>query len=314
MDFYTLAGPMALGSRLRRLAERFTQDAEKIYRHYDVELDPRWFPVFYMLANKGCSGIGVLAEDVGQSHAAVSQVVKAMAKKGLVTVNKQAADGRVSEVSLTAKGQAQAANLAQQCEDVGAVVNSLLAKTQSQLWAELDTLEYELTKLSLFERVEDLLQTRQQSQLALVPFSGQYQEAFKALNVHWISQHWTLEPSDFKALDNPVENIIAKGGYIVMALYQGRAVGSCALIPLAGGDFELAKMAVDENMRGSGIGLMLGEHIIAKARQLGAKRLYLESNSLLVPAVNLYRKLGFTAVKGPASPYQRCNVQMEMLL
>ena len=40
--------------------------------------------------------------------------------------------------------------------------------------------------------------------------------------------------------------------------------------------------------------------------------MFLESNSVLKPALALYRKLGFVEVHGEASPYDRCNVQMEL--
>jgi len=73
-------------------------------------------------------------------------------------------------------------------------------------------------------------------------------------------------------------------------------------------------MAVTENARGKNIGRLLGEAVINKARQIGAKKIYLESNTVLEPAINLYRKLGFRKVTGPPSPYTRCNIQMELLL
>lgn len=78
--------------------------------------------------------------------------------------------------------------------------------------------------------------------------------------------------------------------------------------------YELAKMAVSDSAKGIGIGKRLGQHMIEKARSLGAKRVYLESNTVLEPAINLYHKLGFQRVSGQDSPYQRCNIQMELLL
>ena len=79
-------------------------------------------------------------------------------------------------------------------------------------------------------------------------------------------------------------------------------------------DFELAKMAVSPKFQGKGIGSVLGNAVIDKARDLGAKKIYLESNTVLGPAINLYRKLGFTKVTGVPSPYARCNIQMELAI
>ncbi|MGY0040069.1 GNAT family N-acetyltransferase [Pedobacter sp. NJ-S-72] len=54
--------------------------------------------------------------------------------------------------------------------------------------------------------------------------------------------------------------------------------------------------------------------IAQKAKELGAKKIYLESNTILKPAINLYHKLGFVKVAGRITPYERCNIQMELKL
>ena len=77
-------------------------------------------------------------------------------------------------------------------------------------------------------------------------------------------------------------------------------------------DFELAKMAVAPKAQGKKIGWLIGEAIKDKARSIGAKTLYLESNTLLTPAIHLYRKLGFMEVFGRDTPYERCNIQMAL--
>ncbi len=45
MDFDKI-GEMALGSRLRMLSVVVTKDAQLLYDLYDVNLKPKWFPVF----------------------------------------------------------------------------------------------------------------------------------------------------------------------------------------------------------------------------------------------------------------------------
>ena len=91
-------------------------------------------------------------------------------------------------------------------------------------------------------------------------------------------------------------------------------LGTCALIKLVARCYELAKMAVADSAKRRGIGWALGEAVIERARQLGASRLYLESNTVLEPAIELYRKLGFSPVPTQPSAYQRCNIQMELIL
>lgn len=152
--------------------------------------------------------------------------------------------------------------------------------------------------------------------IQIVPYKDEHQAAYKQLNVAWISKHFEMEESDFKALDNPKAYILDRGGCILIALYKGETVGTCALIPMENSvyDYELAKMTVSETTRGKGIGYLLGEAAIEKARELGATAIYLESNSVLKPALKLYQKLGFQEITGHETPYERCDVQMGLEL
>lgn len=50
------------------------------------------------------------------------------------------------------------------------------------------------------------------------------------------------------------------------------------------------------------------------AKELGASKIYLESNTILKPAIQLYQKLGFQKIVGRTTPYKRCNIQMELIL
>jgi GNAT superfamily N-acetyltransferase len=154
------------------------------------------------------------------------------------------------------------------------------------------------------------------NQIKLVQYLPIYREAFKALNERWISAYFTMEAADYKALDHVDEYIIQNGGHIIVALLDDVPVGVCALIKMNDQiyDFELAKMAVTPEAQGKRIGWLLGQAIIEKAKSLGAKALYLESNTILAPAIQLYRKLGFIEVFGRPTPYERCNIQMELTL
>lgn len=146
----------------------------------------------------------------------------------------------------------------------------------------------------------------------IVDYQPAYSQAFKALNEAWISQYFTLEESDHKALDHPEAYILANGGAILVALQAEVPVGVCALLKMNDDvyDYELAKMAVSPIAQGKKIGWLLGQAALAKAKSLGAKKIYLESNTLLKPAINLYHKLGFQEISGRATPYARCNIQM----
>lgn len=148
----------------------------------------------------------------------------------------------------------------------------------------------------------------------IVQYKPEHQPAFKRLNEEWITRWFKMEEADYRSLDRPQEYIIDRGGRILIAVDEGEVIGTCALLKMDEGTYELAKMTVSANARGKGIGLLLGQAAIDEAKGLSARRLYLESNTRLEPAISLYRKLGFKEVQGARSPYERCNIQMELVL
>jgi putative acetyltransferase len=141
--------------------------------------------------------------------------------------------------------------------------------------------------------------------------------AFRELNEAWVSHYFVMEDEDRAILNDPDGCILQRGGQIFMAFLEKRPVGSCALVFVAPGIFEVAKMAVAESQRGMGIGRQLLEHAIAEARAAGAKRLSLETNTKLQPAIRLYESVGFRHLppdRETHSAYARANVFMELEL
>lgn len=150
--------------------------------------------------------------------------------------------------------------------------------------------------------------------MEIVDYRPEHAEAFKALNEAWIGKYFVIEPKDREVLDDPDGQILAKGGRIFMALEAGEAVGCAALLKMADGGYEVAKMTVSETLRGSGLGRKLMQRCIDEGAKLGAHRLYLETNSSLAPALGLYRAMGFRHLAPAATAYARADVFMEKIL
>lgn len=150
--------------------------------------------------------------------------------------------------------------------------------------------------------------------IEIVNYQPNHALAFKELNEAWINQYFTMEESDRKMLNDPQGYIIDKGGAILIATLNKKPIGTCALIKMEDDVYELAKMAVAPEAQGKKIGWKIGLATIEKAKELNAKTVYLETNSKLKPAISLYYKLGFKDIEGYDSPYNRCNVQMELEL
>lgn len=313
MEFFNQVGKVAIGSRLRMLTEKISEDAAQIYKLYNIDMQPKWFPVFYVLSHGEEKTITAIAKEIGHSHPSVSKITAEMLQHGLIK-EKDSADARRNMVALSAKGKKIAKAIEEQYADVEQAIEELSAQTTHDLWKAIQEWEFLLERRSLLKRVHDQKKQRESSHVKIVAYTPEYQQAFRELNIEWISRWFKMEEADYKALDHPDTYILANGGYILVALYNNEPAGVCALIKMDDPeyDFELAKMAVSPAAQGKNIGWLLGNAIIEKARQSGATRLYLESNTVLKPAINLYHKLGFQKIAGRSTPYERCNIQMEL--
>lgn len=316
MNIFERTGKMALGSRLRLLTSRFTDDATKIYEIYNVaKFSPKWFPVFFVLSETEEITITEIAKEIGHSQPSVTKIVKEMIKAGLINDKLESDDKRRNVVALTDKGKTLAKKmLNEQCVDIDLAVESLLSEANHNLWEAVAEWEFLLEQKSLLKRVQEQKKLRESKDVKIVEYEPKYQSVFKALNEEWISTYFEMEETDYKSLDNPQEYILDKGGKILIALYKDEPLGVCALIKMndENYDFEMAKMAVSPKAQGKNIGWLLGQAIINSAKEMGASKLYLESNTILKPAINLYYKIGFERITGRPTPYKRANIQMEL--
>src|SRR5579862_1636882 len=89
--------------------------------------------------------------------------------------------------------------------------------------------------------------------IEIIDFEEKYAADFKNLNLEWLDKYNLTETHDLEVLNNPKQTIVDQGGYIYLALCNGRVVGSAALMKEDCDEYELAKMSVDPAFRGQGI-------------------------------------------------------------
>ena len=151
--------------------------------------------------------------------------------------------------------------------------------------------------------------------ITIVPFSENNKEYLKLLNYEWLEKYFFVEENDVLQLSNPQEEIIDKGGKIYFALLNNAVVGTSTLMKVSDNEYELAKMAVTEKVQGLGIGRILLEHCLQEAKNMGATKVSLFSNTKLSAAIRLYINYGFIQVDLPADiHYERANIKMEKKL
>lgn len=90
--------------------------------------------------------------------------------------------------------------------------------------------------------------------------------------------------------------------YYFIAMENEKIIGGIGLAEI---DFfddcaELQKLYLVDEMKGRGLGTKLIELVENKARELGYRRLYLETHTNLAAAIHLYEKCGYREIAKPA--------------
>jgi N-acetylglutamate synthase-like GNAT family acetyltransferase len=150
--------------------------------------------------------------------------------------------------------------------------------------------------------------------IEIIDYTDKYADDFKQLNLEWLNKYNLAESHDLKIINHPRETIIDRGGYVYLAKDGDKIVGTAGLANEGNSIFELVKMAVVPPYQGKGISKLLLEKCLNKAREQSAKKIFLYSNSQLIPAITLYKKYGFVHVDPSNSPLLTADIKMELSL
>jgi len=148
----------------------------------------------------------------------------------------------------------------------------------------------------------------------IIDYSDEYAYDFKQLNLEWLEKYNLTESHDLEIINDPQKTILSNGGYIYLAKENNRIIGTAGLAREERSVFELVKMSVSPAYRGKGIGKLLIEKCLNKARELNAQKIFLYSNSRLTTAIELYKKYGFIHIDASNSPLLTADVKMELNL
>ena len=153
------------------------------------------------------------------------------------------------------------------------------------------------------------------SSVTIEVFKEKYKLDFETLNLQWIKKYFKVEEEDSKILKNPESYVIDGGGQIFFAVKDGKAIGTAAMVLTKERIFELSKMAVDSSYQGLGIGRMLINECIDFAKRKKADEIFLITNDILLPALELYKSSGFVLDEDyDDNRYERGNTKMKLLL
>ena len=305
-------GVLGLGSRLKRLSDNLYRHIDEVYSSEKIIFQARNFPILQLLNENESMSVTELADMLGQTHPAISQMSKKLEQKGWLYHHSDKADERRRLLSITPAGFELFDLLAPIWSDLQTVLGRLMLTSGGNLLNSIELLERQLSQKNLVERMAELRKERIVNSIEIVHFEEEHAEQFYKLNRTWLEKYFYVEDIDHQILSKPKKYIVDPGGFILMARDKDKVIGTVALMATANQQLELSKMAVDQNYQGMGIGEKLVNAAIQQYQATEFKELVLESNRQLTPALNLYDKVGFVEIPSPheKSQYSRSDIYM----
>ena len=316
-DVLAEMGYLALGSRLKRLAERMQADATRAFADRGIPVQATHFPLLAALATYGPMTVSEAVEAVGITQPAVTRIHNSLQALGLTRAVPVKGDNRQKQIRLTAKGKALIDDM-KHClwPQVRRAAQALCDGPDTDILSQITRLEEGLQARPLHLRIQDgMAAASGLPPLRLVEYDERLAPEFDAITREWVEDMFTLEPNDLKIIENPKAMILDRGGEILFVEAGPLGiVGTCALMPVDGSSFELTKMGVRASARGLKAGEFLLHRVLERARQMPIGELFLLTNTKCAAAVHLYEKAGFVhdadIKERYGKRYARCNVAM----
>ncbi len=302
---------MGLGTRMRRLIETISTGMERVYDEAGVDVRTGHFYALYAVAERGPLTINAIANLAGFSHSAVSQTIKKLVAGGLVEAQ-ATNDGRQKQIALTNHGSHMVDRMRPMWTAADGMIKDACAESSVDIIGAITGVEAALKRCSVYDRLQEKLVGSPCPSFTVEEYYDRWRQAFYDLNIWWMRDYFEVEPIDEVMLSDPENQILAKGGEIFFAIAENQAVGTVAMKRERAGVFELTKLGVDPSAQKGGMGAALCERVIERFIARGGDTLFLETNTVLEPAIKLYQKLGFVEKPFPEeSPYERSNYYME---
>lgn len=305
-DYLGSLGPLSLTLRMRRLADRLSDEGRRAYGALDIELEPGWYAALLLLRTHGALSVSDAARHLGVRHPSMIKTARALEDAGLVASVPDPGDGRRRLIGLTAEAERRFPDFERVWDAFAGALSDLVAATAGDLVEQIGHLESQLDAQSLDGRVRARLERPPaRPKRAVSATVRPAREADRAAVVDIARE--LVRSGDTYAYDPDITDDALwaywrppVGGHGFVATVGDAVVGMFVIRPNhpgPGAHIANASYAVRADQRGLGLGRAMGEASLEEARALGYAgmqfNIVVSTNRA---AVKLWRSLGFRVV------------------
>ncbi|PIF45734.1 MarR family protein [Chryseobacterium sp. 52] len=151
MNIIDESGILAISTRLQRLSEQLRKDGAMIYKSFDIDFEPKWFPVIFTLHHKKMLSVVEIANEIGYTHPSTISLLKELEKQKLIQSKKDKQDERRRLIVLAPKG----IELIEKMKPVWEMMSKVLgeiADNKNHLLNAINEAEEKIAEQSFYQR------------------------------------------------------------------------------------------------------------------------------------------------------------------
>jgi DNA-binding MarR family transcriptional regulator/N-acetylglutamate synthase-like GNAT family acetyltransferase len=247
--------------------------------------------IIYEIAHAPACTATDLTRSLGLDPGFLSRTLQALQRRQIVARKPSKHDGRINQLSLTAKGRAASTELERRSrEEVGSLLASLDDNQRAAIVGAMTTIEQTLERPAE-KPAAFIMRSHRPGDIGWVISS---QAKAYAEEYGWDISYEALVAEICAQF---IKNYDASREHCWIAEAGGEPLGSIFLVKASDEVAKLRLLLVEKKARGLGVGRALVEQCVSSARAKGYKKMTLWTQSILVAARGIYQATGFRRVK-----------------
>ena len=267
-------------ARLRRFNRAVTREVGALDHSYLGRGRPLGAARVLQLVTDQGTDVGLVRDRLALDSGLMSRLLRALEDEGLIVTETDPADRRRRVARLTETGRRENKAYHDIGHEAATATLSRAGSRAPEILAAMD-----LIATQLLQDVTEIVEADPDSPEALVCLGAYYRLLAEEIP--------SLTPAMLPLPLPDAQKYRPPQGTFLLAMSDGMPLGCVSLRPLTATEAEVKRLWVHPDARGQGLAERLMATLETRARDQGFRRLKLDSNSALQPAIRLYRRMGW---------------------
>lgn len=294
-NFYNRVGELIVGTRLKRISDKFLTDVANIYKKLHIPFEVSWFPIFFLLNEKGKLSVTEIAKELEITHSAVSQMIAVLDKRGMIKFIDDKDDKRRRFICFTAKGKQLMSTLPPIWEAMQHCMQGIFSEgiNSAHILSALNEIEESLSKESLTSRVVKEVEKGGLSDVEIIDYDDSCYKCYKDFALKWLIDKNDIDIEGVDFINNPHKAVHEQNTTILMARESTDCVGVIVYRKINKNEIKIIFFVIDDKWKSKQMGKKLLNEMLNRASKIKIDRISITFSRTNSELIKILKDAGF---------------------